>query len=233
MYDTLSWYREWAINEGFALIDVNFPNHHYDIDDMDSLTYDKEAEIAKRDRERAELAIYLWENYIEPNDASPIYFVGVGSPCKEIVHILNNRDTFYTRLSTGGIALFIPPTTTPLPAIHDANTYYLSKWYKQNSLIFVANSHPIFHQDNNKKPSKRFGNLVRSSVGGEGGDGEEGEEGEGEGGEGEWEGEGMGGKEGGVQDMLECHRGDFATWVRGRMAALAGGGGTGRGRGRG
>ncbi|KAL8637306.1 MAG: hypothetical protein Q9228_005412, partial [Teloschistes exilis] len=139
MYDTLGWYREWAIKEGFALIDVNFPNHHYDVDDLDSMTYDKEAEMATRDKERAELAVYLWENYIEPNDASPIYFVGVGSPCKEIVHLLNNRDTFYNRLSGGGIILFID--TSPLFPISEQNTYYLSKWFKQNSLIFIAASH--------------------------------------------------------------------------------------------
>lgn len=29
------------------------------------MTYDKEAEMATRDKERAELAVYLWENYIE------------------------------------------------------------------------------------------------------------------------------------------------------------------------
>ncbi|KAL8808860.1 MAG: hypothetical protein Q9200_003942 [Gallowayella weberi] len=65
LYDTLTWYREWAINAGFAIIDVNFPNHIADASDTDELTYDKELENAKRAAERAELAIYLWENYIE------------------------------------------------------------------------------------------------------------------------------------------------------------------------
>lgn len=31
-YDTLNWYRDWAIKEGFAIIDVNFPNHIADAD---------------------------------------------------------------------------------------------------------------------------------------------------------------------------------------------------------
>ncbi|KAI4096168.1 MAG: hypothetical protein LQ344_001231 [Seirophora lacunosa] len=65
VYDTLNWYRDWAIKEGFAIIDVNFPNHIADSDDADELDYDKELEIAKHLAERAELAIYLWENYIE------------------------------------------------------------------------------------------------------------------------------------------------------------------------
>ncbi|KAL8959647.1 MAG: hypothetical protein Q9193_003527, partial [Seirophora villosa] len=80
-YDTLNWYRDWAIKEGFAIIDVNFPNHIADSDvrsapphfhgrsdlslqDADELDYDKELETAKHLAERAELAIYLWENYI-------------------------------------------------------------------------------------------------------------------------------------------------------------------------
>ncbi|KAL8729225.1 MAG: hypothetical protein Q9166_004846 [cf. Caloplaca sp. 2 TL-2023] len=65
LYDTLTWYREWAIKEGFAIIDVNFPNHIADADDTDAVDYDKDLEHGKRVAERAELAIYLWENYVE------------------------------------------------------------------------------------------------------------------------------------------------------------------------
>ncbi|KAL9033688.1 MAG: hypothetical protein Q9180_005813, partial [Flavoplaca navasiana] len=90
-YDTLSLYREWAITAGFAVIDVNFPNHIANTDDIDELNLDKDYENAKRIAERNELAIYLWENYIELNESTAIFFVGVGSPAKEIIHILNNR----------------------------------------------------------------------------------------------------------------------------------------------
>ncbi|KAL8834660.1 MAG: hypothetical protein Q9170_003662, partial [Blastenia crenularia] len=62
-YDTLNWYREWAVKEGFAIIDVNFPIH-IDANEADELNYDKELENAKHASERAELAVYLWENYI-------------------------------------------------------------------------------------------------------------------------------------------------------------------------
>lgn len=67
--------------------------------------------------ERAELAIYLWENYIEyayshvhercysllkpilrPNDSTAIFFMGVGSPSKEIVYLLNNRGIYHPLL---------------------------------------------------------------------------------------------------------------------------------------
>ncbi|KAI4253466.1 MAG: hypothetical protein LQ352_003681, partial [Teloschistes flavicans] len=102
------------------------------------------------------------------------------------------------------------------------NTYYLSKWFKQNSLVFVTGSHTIWAGD--KKPSKRFGNLIKSSVGSDGGGGGEGQE----------DGGGTtaaaaAGED--VLEMLEVHRGEFEMWVRARMAASATSS-TGRGRGR-
>ncbi|KAL8946932.1 MAG: hypothetical protein Q9222_006735 [Ikaeria aurantiellina] len=130
--------------------------------DTDELDYDKDLEYAKRVAERAELAIYLWENYIEPNDSTAIFFMGVGSPVKEIVHLLNHRESFFQR--TSALISFIdsPP---PLPAVSDHNSYYLSKWYKQNSLIYVTGNHHVWGlQGETKKPSKRFGNLRRSEV---------------------------------------------------------------------
>lgn len=42
----------------------------------------------------------------------------------------------------------------------------LSKWYRANSVNFVANNHLVWDIDGSKKPSKRFGNLVRSPVNG-------------------------------------------------------------------
>ncbi len=42
----------------------------------------------------------------------------------------------------------------------------LSKWYRANSVNFVANNHLVWDIDGSKKPSKRLGNLVRSPVNG-------------------------------------------------------------------
>ncbi|KAL8844126.1 MAG: hypothetical protein Q9176_001532 [Flavoplaca citrina] len=180
LYDPLSMYREWAITAGFAVID-----------EIDELNLDKDYENAKRIAERNELAIYLWENYIELNESTAIFFVGVGSPAKEIVHILNNRETFFQRIS--GIILFLDASNL-LPSVSDHNTYYLSKWFKQNSLVFVSGDHPIWIDNGGlKKPGKRFGAVKKSEV------------------------------EGGVNDMLERHRGETVEFVEARI-------GNGRGR---
>ncbi|KAL8892157.1 MAG: hypothetical protein Q9215_000914 [Flavoplaca cf. flavocitrina] len=159
--------------------------------DIDELNLDKDYENAKRIAERNELAIYLWENYIELNESTAIFFVGVGSPAKEIVHILNNRETFFQRIS--GIILFLDSSNL-LPSVSDHNTYYLSKWFKQNSLVFVSGDHPIWIDNGGlKKPGKRFGAVKKSEV------------------------------EGGVNDMLERHRGETVEFVEARI-------GNGRGR---
>ena len=42
----------------------------------------------------------------------------------------------------------------------------LSKWYRANSVNFVANNHLVWDIEGSKKPSKRFGNLIRSPVNG-------------------------------------------------------------------
>ncbi|KAI4267445.1 MAG: hypothetical protein LQ337_008344 [Flavoplaca oasis] len=190
LYDTLSLYREWAITAGFAVIDVNFPNHIANTDDIDELNHDKEYENAKRIAERNELAIYLWENYIELNESTAIFFVGVGSPAKEIVHILNNRETFFQRIS--GIILFLDSSNV-LPSVSDQNTYYLSKWFKQNSLVFVSGDHPIWIDNGGlKKPGKRFGAVKKSEI------------------------------EGGVNDMLERHREETVEFVEARIGNARG-----------
>ncbi|KAL8850191.1 MAG: hypothetical protein Q9221_004877 [Calogaya cf. arnoldii] len=187
LYDTLTWYREWAINADFAIIDVNFPNHIINADDIDELNYDKDYEQAKRIAERNELAIYLWENYIELNPSTAIFFMGLGSPAKEVIHIMNNRETFFQRIS--GIILFLD-SSTPLPSVSDQNTYYLSKWFKQNSLVLVSGDHPTWSENGGtKKPGKRFGAVRQSEV------------------------------QGGVNDMLEKHREDVVEFVGARMGS--------------
>lgn len=40
--------------------------------------------------------------------------------------------------------------------------YWLSKWYKQHSLNFVANNHLVWDMENPRKASKRYGTLIRS-----------------------------------------------------------------------
>lgn len=94
-------------------------------------------------------------------------------------------ETFFQRIS--GIILFLD-SSAPLPSVSDQNTYYLSKWFKKNSLVFVSGDHPIWTDNGGtKKPGKRFGAVRKSEV------------------------------EGGVNDMLEKHREEIVEFVGARM----------------
>ena len=98
---------------------------------------------------------------------------------------------FFQRIS--GIILFLDSSSPSIPSVTDQNTYYLSKWFKQNSLVLVSGDHPIW-ADNaaNKMPGKRYGAVKKSNV------------------------------EGGVNDMLEDHREDVVEFVEGRLGTARG-----------
>jgi len=104
--DVLKNYVEWAATHGFGVVDVNIPHFLTGISVTDFAPYtsdehtnqsqvedgDEEDEILKVDLATNELAIYLWENYIECNDSTKVIFMGVGEAYKAILHILNTRN---------------------------------------------------------------------------------------------------------------------------------------------
>ncbi|MCJ1304776.1 Histone deacetylase hda1 [Hypocenomyce scalaris] len=156
--DVLKHYIGWAVKQGFGVIDVNIPKHLTGIDD--GTEYFEENKLA-RTAATEELAVYLWENYIECNDAQEIFFVGVGDAYHGVMHLLNNHEGFFERIA--GVINFV--AENPLRSVHDQNVYYLSKWYYKNSLVFVADNHLVWSPDGplaGKKSTKRYGAFIRS-----------------------------------------------------------------------
>ena len=122
-----------------------------------------EEDRPKRISATEELAVYLWENYIEYtpifnrgfqltvlmaphrcNDATDIFFIGVGDAFHGITHLLMNRGTHPIALTnihhttnltsvehcfqrTAGVINFV--AENPLRPVHSQNIYWLSKWY--------------------------------------------------------------------------------------------------------
>jgi len=118
-----------------------------------------EDEDANRGRAADQLAVYLWENYIEPNEATEIFFLGVGDAFRGLVNLLINHERVHTRVKS--VISFV--AENPVRAVSSHTTTWLSKWYKDNSLIFVSHLHSVWAPgDNSKKPSKRYGRLIRS-----------------------------------------------------------------------
>ena len=124
------------------------------------------------------------------NDATEIFFLGVGCAYDSIIHLLINRgqcsfqaESFlkgkgqlmfpqrleedFTKRVTGMVNFI---SENSLRAVSDHGFFQhgqsLSKWYRAHSLNFVANHHLVWDIEGSKKPSKRFGNLVRSPVNG-------------------------------------------------------------------
>ncbi|CAI7670803.1 unnamed protein product [Penicillium bialowiezense] len=155
--DSLKDYVKWICDKGYAVIDVNIPKH---ITREDSIGR-YEGEDDDRPTSTEQLAAYLWDNYIDANQATDIFLLGVGNAFHGVVNLLINRENLYKRLN--GVISFV--SENPVRAVASHTQTWLSKWYRENSLVIVAGSHGVW--DNGmRRPSKRYGTLVQSPVSG-------------------------------------------------------------------
>ncbi|KAI5284111.1 Histone deacetylase hda1 [Ascosphaera aggregata] len=111
------------------------------------------------DRARANksgyLAKYLWENYIEPNNATELFFIGIGDAFAGLTNLLINNERVYLKVS-GVISLV---ADNPVRSVASHTNAWLSKWYKDNSLVLVWDGHLMWK---GHKLSKRYGKVERS-----------------------------------------------------------------------
>lgn len=85
--DEVKDYVKWAVDHSFGVIDVNIPELiTTDIGEQPSSYLKPNNEEAQKQAEK--LAVYLWENYIEPSDAETLCFMGVGNAFHGIVKLL-------------------------------------------------------------------------------------------------------------------------------------------------
>ncbi|KAL4795013.1 hypothetical protein BDV19DRAFT_179123 [Aspergillus venezuelensis] len=151
--DVMKDYVEWAVGMGYAVIDVNIPKHVTTEPNPNRF----EDEDPHRPTATEELAGYLWDNYIEPNDSTEIFLIGIGNAFYGVANLLINRDTLYTRIN--GVISFV--AKDPVRAVASHTQVWLSRWYKDNSLVYVSHAHGLW-KNAGKKPSKRYGNLLES-----------------------------------------------------------------------
>ncbi|KAL4951273.1 hypothetical protein BDW69DRAFT_186526, partial [Aspergillus filifer] len=65
--------------------------------------------------------------------------------------------TLYQRVN--GVISFV--AKDPVRAVASHTQVWLSRWYKDNSLVYVSHAHGLW-KNAGKKPSKRYGNLLES-----------------------------------------------------------------------
>lgn len=106
-------YIKWAVSHGFAVIDVNIPQH-ITINDEDSPEYHETdveyasmtTDVARKEGEK--LAQYLWENYVEPGDfPGGIVLMGAGTAFHALAKLVSENGTL------------LDPSILPHPSFFD------------------------------------------------------------------------------------------------------------------
>jgi histone deacetylase 6 len=119
MDDGISPYIDWAVSNGFGVIDVNIPQYISSPTDTDP--YMPKSSEPVLGQQMKELLCYLWDNYFEVNTASSIFLMGVGDAYLGIKQLLTSRGMYLSSPSL--ISLFLDqskiiltpslPTKTP------------------------------------------------------------------------------------------------------------------------
>lgn len=164
--DGLLPYIDWAISNGFGIIDVNIPQHISHPTDTDPFI-PKPTENALQEQTK-ELLCYLWDNYFEINPTSSITLMGVGDAYLGIKQLLTSRDA---KAKIPCILSFVSGSLRPVKSDIDP---YLSTWYKQNSLIYVSPDHACWSDEESSRKVKkhRFGRVICAEIERGGGGGE-------------------------------------------------------------
>jgi len=148
----------WAIDHGFGVIDINIPQHITE----DTPGLERSYEMTDLERRKAlteKLSFYIWENYIEVNDHEHVFMMGIGNAFYGISRLLTQKDTVYQ--NTSGIVSFVADNA--LLPIKNTDNPWLQKWYYDNSIVFIAPSHQAWSQQAERKVSKRYGNMKKST----------------------------------------------------------------------
>lgn len=153
--DIMKSYIRRAVNQGYGIMDVNIPKSYTVLTDRSSSAPSSRTAQSLND----ELAIYLWENYIEPNELAKIILVGIGDAFHSLVHLINQRsiDTMDRLYGVAGFA-----ADNPLMPVSSDVDPSLSSWYSKNSHIYVAPTHLAYDPDR-RPPKRKFGHLIKSS----------------------------------------------------------------------
>ena len=152
-------YVDWAVKHDFSVIDVNLPKHISDFD-YDRHQHEESDATDNRTREATQLLTYLWDNYIELNEATQVFFMGTNTGHGAIINFIKgNEERTHERL-TAAISFV---EDVPLQSCKSATNDLLASWYYSHSLIFVTPEHSFWSNELSHKPRKRFGRIQKSS----------------------------------------------------------------------
>ncbi|EME47335.1 histone deacetylase hda1-like protein [Dothistroma septosporum NZE10] len=156
--DIVKTYVDWAVRQGFAVIDVNLPRHiaEYDKDNREHKETDS---IESRTREATQVLTYLWENHVELNEATHVFLMGTNIGHGAILNFIKAHEDQAQNLMTKVIS-FVQDVS--LISCKSPTNDLLPGWYYSTSMVFVANDHSYWATEYARKPKKRFGRVSRS-----------------------------------------------------------------------
>ncbi|KXL49010.1 hypothetical protein M433DRAFT_62748 [Acidomyces richmondensis BFW] len=157
--DVVKTYVDWAVNHDFAVIDVNLPSH-ISSDENDEQMHEEANTIEDRVREAAQLLTYLWENYIELNEATHVFLMGTNTGHGAIINWIKANEERAQRALTKVISFV---EDVPLQSCKSSTNDGLASWYYNASLVFVSQEHAFWTSDFARKIRKRFGRIFKSS----------------------------------------------------------------------
>lgn len=151
-------YVDWAVKQDFAVLDVNLPKH-ITAEEDDLQEHEKADSIEHRTREATQVLTYLWDNYIEVNDATHVFLMGTNTGHGAIINFIKANEERAEDRITKAISFV---EDVPLQVCRSATNENLAKWYYSASLVFVAGQHNFWASDYARKPKKRFGRMFKS-----------------------------------------------------------------------
>jgi histone deacetylase 6 len=153
MHDAISPWISWAVRHGFGVMDVNIPKFLTGISDVDG---SEEEEASKVNKATEEVALYVWENYIDTSDSRKVVLLGIGDAYRAVLHILNTR-TWDNIQKYAGVACFNYNST--MRPVSEAFMNDFARTYYKTSHIVVSESHVWWKNLTSKKPSRKWGNI--------------------------------------------------------------------------
>ncbi|PSN68434.1 putative histone deacetylase [Corynespora cassiicola Philippines] len=153
-------YIEWAVKNDFQVIDANIPKVvSIEEDDGEYVPADDDESRASQTRD---LANYIWENYIEPYDATQVFLMGVGTAYLGLVDLLSTNENC-TDPNSPVECLIGFVGDNALHTIKRATDDNIGNWYYAHSLIFVEKDHAVWDPSRQRKLRKKWGKLVKSN----------------------------------------------------------------------
>ncbi|KAF2878298.1 putative histone deacetylase [Massariosphaeria phaeospora] len=154
-------YINWAVQNGFQVIDVNIPKAV--MKEIDDGSYVEADSNEARAAQTKELAGYVWENYIEPHEATQVFFLGIGAAYLGLVDLLSHYEKCREPDSVVECLIGFVSDTVLQSIKRNFNDDDIVPWYYAHSMIFVQQSHHVWDRSGHKKIRRKYGRLIQSS----------------------------------------------------------------------